>query len=89
MVETITEISRKACMSHFSGTHAFSDVFTDWLLAKGVKVTSEMIDKINDLHRDWYHGKGLFYTHSGRYRRTGKHQLGEIIVKELNITVSL
>ena len=84
MTETLKEISRRACMGHFSGTHAFSDVFTDWLATKGIDVTPEMIGKISDLYGDWYNRKGIFYTKSGRYRNIGKDQLGEVILSRLS-----
>ncbi|MBE3086269.1 MAG: hypothetical protein IMZ64_08645 [Bacteroidetes bacterium] len=88
MTETLNEISRKACMMQLTGKRAFSDVFTDWLVAKGIEVTSEMIDKISNLYGDWYNRKGIFYTKSGRYRNIGRYELGAIILNELDIKVN-
>lgn len=88
MVDTLNEISRKACILHINGKRAFSDVLTDWLILKGIEVTEELIDKISDLYRDWYNRKGIFYTKSGRYRNIGKYELGAIILKELDIEVN-
>lgn len=85
-IETLTAISSKACIAHIDCKHSFVDVFSDWLLKKGMELDDETYNKISDLHWDWYKGKGMFYN-SGRYHNTGKHQLGEIILKELNIKI--
>ena len=86
-IETLNMISSKACLAHINGKKSFVDIFSDWLLKKGIELDDETYEKISDLHWNWYNGKGMFYN-SGKYRNAGKHQLGKIILKELNIKIN-
>lgn len=79
-MKTIRAISRDACKSYLLGKRSFVDVFSDWLLEKGIKIDDETYWKISDLHFRWYTGKWK--------RGMGYHQLAEAILEELKIEVN-